>query len=143
MEATEAGPEAGSDVGSGADAGSATILVVDDDAPVLDVASRALQRSGYTVLRAGSASEALEIAREHHDDIDLLLTDVVMPGMNGRELAEAIHEEHDDIAVLFMSAYTEDEVILRGVRVAEVHFVPKPFTLDVLTGAVRTALGRD
>ena len=121
---------------------AATILVVDDDAPVLDVAARALGRSGFSVLRAGSTVEALEVAREHGDQIDLLLTDVVMPGMNGRELAEALREEYDDIAVLFMSAYTEDEVILRGVRVAEVHFLPKPFTLDSLTRAVNEALGR-
>src|SRR5688572_27395476 len=99
------------------------ILVVDDDQAVRQVAARVLQRAGYEVLQAGEGAEALRVAREHQGRLDLLLTDVVMPGMNGRELGERLAEERPETRLLYMSAYTEDEVILRGVRVAEVNFL--------------------
>ena len=116
------------------------ILVVDDDPAVRQVAARVLQRAGYRVLQAGEGAEALDVARGYPGRLDLLLTDVVMPGMNGRELGERLAEERPDTRMLYMSAYTEDEVILRGVRVAEVNFLYKPFSLEGLTQAVRQIL---
>jgi two-component system cell cycle sensor histidine kinase/response regulator CckA len=116
------------------------ILVVDDDTAVRQVAARVLQRVGYRVLQAGEGAEALSVARAHPGRLDLLLTDVVMPGMNGRELGERLTEERPETRLLYMSAYTEDEVVLRGVRVADVAFVYKPFSLDGLADAVRQAL---
>ena len=123
-----------------ADPATAVILIVDDDAAVRQVAARVLQRAGYRVLQAGEGSEALRLAREHRGRLDLLLTDVVMPGMNGRELGERLAAERPETRLLYMSAYTEDEVILRGVRVAEVNFLFKPFSLEGLTNAVREVL---
>ena|SRR5688572_13908844 len=116
------------------------ILVVDDDPGVREVAARVLERAGYAVLQAGEGAEALQIARAHAGRLDLLLTDVVMPGMNGRELGERMSQERPETRLLYMSAYTEDEVILRGIRVHEVGFIPKPFSLDGLQSAVRNAL---
>lgn len=120
--------------------GPAVILVVDDDAAVRQVAARVLQRAGFHVLQAGEGLEALEVARAHAGRLDLLLTDVVMPGMNGRELGEQLALERPDTRLLYMSAHTEDEVFVRGVRVAEMNFVYKPFTLEGLVQAVRRAL---
>jgi CheY-like chemotaxis protein len=119
---------------------SRTVLVVDDDAPVLRVASKVLQRVGYEVLEANGGAEALELAEERGGEIDLLLTDVVMPGMGGRELSQEMTARYPDVRVLFMSAYTEDEVILQGVRVAEVDFIAKPFTVEGLRAKVREVL---
>ena len=121
-------------------AAPAVILVVDDDPGVREVAARVLERAGYRVLQAGEGDEALEIARAHAGPLHLLLTDVVMPGMNGRELGQRMSQERPETRLLYMSAYTEDEVILRGIRVAEVGFLAKPFSLDGLQGAVKSAL---
>jgi DNA-binding response OmpR family regulator len=106
------------------------------------VASKALRRAGYEVIEAESGARALEISRDRGEFIDLLLTDVVMPGMNGRELSERLREGDPDLPVLFMSAYAEDEVFLHGVRVARMNFIPKPFTLQELTDSVREILKR-
>ena len=116
------------------------ILVVDDDRGVREVAARVLERAGYRVLQAGEGIEALQVARAHTGPLHLVLTDVVMPGMNGRELGQRMSEERPETRLLYMSAYTEDEVILRGIRVADVSFLSKPFTLDGLQSAVRDAL---
>ena len=117
-----------------------TVLVVDDDASVLRVASKVLARAGYQVLQANGGPQALDLAEERDGDIDLLLTDVVMPGMSGRELGQELTARYPDIRVLYMSAYTEDEVILQGVRVAEVDFVAKPFTVDGLRTKVEEVI---
>jgi two-component system, cell cycle sensor histidine kinase and response regulator CckA len=118
----------------------AVILVVDDDAAVRQVTARVLQRAGYRVLQAAEGTEALTVARSYDGKLDLLLTDVVMPGMNGRELGELMTQERPETRLLYMSAYTEDEIILRGVRVAEVNFLYKPFSLEGLAAAVRQVL---
>jgi CheY-like chemotaxis protein len=125
-------------VGGGSPGG--VVLVVDDDPAVLEVAARVLERAGYRVLEAANGLEATRVARAHAGRLDLVLTDVVMPGMNGRELGERLARDHPGTRVLYMSAYTEDEVILRGVSVAGMSFVYKPFTLDGLVEAVRRAL---
>ena len=119
------------------------VLVVDDDASVLRVAAKVLQRGGYDVVKANSGVEALEAADEAEGKLDLLLTDVVMPGMNGRELSEALSARYPDVRVLFMSGYTEDDVILQGVRVADVNFISKPFTVEGLREKVRRLLDED
>jgi CheY-like chemotaxis protein len=118
------------------------VLVVDDDPAVLRMAAKVLRRGGYEVLEAGAGRDALKLAEERDGKIDLLLTDVVMPEMGGREVSEALRARYPHVRVLFMSAYTEDEVILRGVRVAEVNFVSKPFTVDGLRNKVREVLDR-
>lgn len=120
-----------------------TVLVVDDDPAVLQVASKVLSRGGYRVIEAESGAQALRLVEESDGAVDLLLTDVVMPGMGGREISEAIAQRYPGVRVLFMSAYTEDEVILQGVRVAEVNFISKPFTVDGLRAKVREVLGRE
>lgn len=117
-----------------------SILVVDDDAAVREVAARILRRLGYDVTEASGGPEALRMLEERATPPDLLLTDVVMPEMNGRELSEQVQERYPGVRILFMSAYTEDEVILRGIRVAEVSFLPKPFSLESLADAVRGVL---
>ena len=116
------------------------ILVVDDDAAVRQVTARVLEREGYRVLQAGEGAEALRVARELSGPLDLLLTDVVMPGMNGRELGEQLSVLRPETRLLYMSAYTEDEVILRGIRVSDVGFLYKPFSLEGLASAVKQAL---
>jgi len=121
-------------------ASPATVLVVDDDDAVRAVASKVLRRSGYHVLEASGGRDALRIARERGGAVDLLLTDVVMPELDGRELSERLRADYPDIRVLFMSAYTEDEVILQGVQVAQVNFLSKPFNLESLTRSVREVL---
>ncbi len=120
--------------------GAETILIVDDDPSVLQVASKVLRRGGYEVVEAGSGEAALRAAEQAEGRIDLLLTDVVMPGMGGRELAERLSERFPAIRLLFMSAYTEDEVILQGVRVAGMSFIAKPFTVNGLRAKVREVL---
>ncbi len=117
-----------------------TVLVVDDDLSVLRVAAKVLRRGGFDVLEAGSGDAALAVAEEVKGQIDLLLTDVVMPNMNGRELSETLLSRYPDVRVLFMSAYTEDEVILQGVRVAEVNFINKPFSVEGLREKVRQVI---
>ena len=120
-----------------------TVLVVDDDAAVLAVASKVLRRGGYEVLEAGGGEAALAVAGQVDGKISVLLSDVVMPSMNGRELSDAFRERYPDVRIIFMSAYREDEVILRGIRLAEVDFIPKPFSVQGLRDKVREVLDRD
>lgn len=117
-----------------------TVLVVDDEPSVLRVASKVLRRDGYEILEALGGEEALRVADEYTGTIDLLLTDVVMPGLGGRELGERFRELHPGTALLFMSGYTEDEVLLQGIRVAEVNYISKPFTVAGLRDKVRDVL---
>ena len=117
----------------GAAAGGETILVVEDEDPVRRLTSRILSRHGYRVLEAPNGQRALEIWGEHGSGIDLLLTDVVMPGMSGKELAEQI-----GTVPVFMSGYTDDVVLRHGVEA--LRLVQKPFDGETLLGAVRSAL---
>jgi CheY-like chemotaxis protein len=116
-----------------------TLLLVEDDASVRDVAMRLLELAGYRVLVAQSGEEALELAATA-GAIDLLLTDVVMPGLSGRELADALTQVRPGLKVLYMSGYTEDAVVQRGVLAGEVALLQKPFTKDGLLAAIRTVL---
>jgi signal transduction histidine kinase/CheY-like chemotaxis protein len=120
---------------------SETLLLVEDDARVATFIAGALRSHGYTVLEASNAGEAIEIVREHYAPIHLLLTDVVMPGMNGRELSEIVVGMRREMRVLFMSGYSDDAVLRHGIETANARFLPKPFSIDTLTQKIREALG--
>jgi two-component system, cell cycle sensor histidine kinase and response regulator CckA len=120
--------------------GDETILLVEDEQLVRTTAARVLAMRGYEVLDAGDPKQALAIARSHVGRIDLLLTDVVMPAMNGRELAEKIRSLRPNISVLYMSGYTDDVIVRHGVQTSEVAFLAKPFTITDLVRTVRTIL---
>lgn len=120
--------------------GAETILLVEDDEQVRTLASAVLTRSGYAVLAAASGAQALETCRAHRGRIHLLLTDVVMPQMSGRELWEHVARLVPDIQVLFMSGYTDDTIVRHGLLVAEFDFVQKPLGPTLLLTKVRAAL---
>ncbi len=122
--------------------GDETILLVEDEPTVLKLTQSMLSRLGYDVLCAGSPAEALEIAREHDGAIDLLVADVVMPEMNGRELAERLSEIRPGLRRLYTSGYPADFIANRGVIDEAVNFVQKPFSEAELAAKVRGALGR-
>jgi CheY-like chemotaxis protein len=117
-----------------------TILVVDDEAQGRALARDILVGAGYRVLEAEDGETALQIAEEHPGTIHLLLTDVVMPGMSGRELAEHITRGRDGTRVLYMSGYTDDAVLRHGVLEQGTAYIQKPFTPDILARRVREVL---
>ena len=119
-------------------AGSETILLVEDEPMVRGLVRTMLRSRGYTVLEASSGEEAMERFAGRLDDIQLLLTDVVMPGINGRVLAETLTTRRPSLKVLFMSGYTEDAVL--GAQRRDVQFLQKPFAPDVLRAKVREVL---
>lgn len=121
-------------------AGSETVLLAEDEGAVRLVVCRLLKRAGYTVLAAASGAEALRVAEEYEGDIDLLLTDVVMPGMSGRELAERLLPTRPGTGLLYMSGYTEDAIVHHGVSSLGTRFLGKPFAPAALARAVREAL---
>jgi CheY-like chemotaxis protein len=123
--------------------GGETILLVEDEDAVRAIARETLARWGYRVLMAPDGAAALTLARRHREPIDLLLTDVVMPGLHGRELAEALQRDRPTLRVLFMSGYTEDEVLHRGVSTEVLAFIAKPFTPAALAARVRAVLDAD
>jgi len=122
--------------------GTATLLIVEDDDGVRGVAARSLERLGYRVLVARGGAEALAAADEHDGPIDLLLTDVVMPGQDGRELAADLWARRPDLRTLFMSGYTGEKLDDRGILESGAAFLPKPFTLGALALKVREVLDR-
>jgi two-component system cell cycle sensor histidine kinase/response regulator CckA len=99
-----------------------------------------LTQHGYVVLTAGRGDEALEVAARHDGPIHLMVTDVVMPGVSGPELARRLETVHPDMKVLFISGYTDDAVLRHGVREGSAAFLQKPFTLDGLARKVREVL---
>ena len=117
-----------------------TILVVEDEAAVRFVARRILERNGYIVLEAADAEEAIAKTRENADAIDMVLTDVVMPNMSGKECYEHLAEIVPGLKVLYMSGYTENAIAHHGVLDREVKFISKPFTVDSLARKVRSVL---
>jgi two-component system, cell cycle sensor histidine kinase and response regulator CckA len=123
--------------------GSEVVLVVEDDAEVRALASRILRSLGYRVIQAAFGEEAVAIAREHREPIDLLLTDVVMPGLNGRQVADLIAPIHPRCRVLYTSGYTDDAIVRHGVLDEGIAFVAKPYTPPVLGIKVREVLDQD
>jgi PAS domain S-box-containing protein len=120
--------------------GSETILLVEDQAEVREIAREALQSLGYSVLHAPGAEDALLVAEAHGASIDLLLTDVVMPRVSGRQLAKQLKARLPATRVLYMSGYTSDIIAAHGVLEAGVLLLEKPFTLETLAAKVREAL---
>ena len=120
--------------------GSETILLVEDDEGVRALTRHALQSSGYTVLVAREGQEALRIGQKRQEPIDLLVSDVVMPGLGGRQLSERLRLLHPEMKVLFLSGYTDDAVVRHGVLEGEVNFLQKPFSPAVLARKVRDVL---
>lgn len=120
--------------------GSETVLVVEDETAVLGLARQILEEQGYQVLVAGNGPEALQVGQEQGRIIDLLLTDVVMPGMNGRELAERLRPHQPGMKVLYMSGYSDDALASRNLPGRGLHFLAKPFSMDHLVRKVRAVL---
>ena len=116
--------------------GTETILLVEDDAGVRELIRAFLTRCGYTVLEAGGVAEAEALFDEHAADIRLLVTDVVMPQMNGRILAERFLSRQPSLRVLFVSGYTDDQVLTSASATAA-RFLQKPFTPQTLARTVR------
>jgi CheY-like chemotaxis protein len=121
-----------------AKAGAPTILGVDDEAGIRGLVSRFLRREGYRVVEAASAEEALEAGKGQR--VDLLVTDVMLPGMQGSDLARKMHDADARLKVLYISGYTPDERVRSGTFPPGAGFLAKPFTLAVLLEKVRAAL---
>jgi len=120
--------------------GTETVLLAEDEAPVRAVARQVLERQGYTVLEAPSAEAALDVAERYSGPIHLLLTDVVMPGMSGRDLALRLATLRPEARVIYMSGYTDDAITRHGVLEPGLAFVQKPFAPDALARKVRDVL---
>jgi CheY-like chemotaxis protein len=119
--------------------GEVTILIVDDEAAVRHVVQRLLERAGYAVLSAANGEEALALAGQHEGQIDLLITDIVLPGLPGPEIAAQIAETRADIKVLYSSGYPGDEITRRGLDPGAA-FVEKPFAPATFLQAVSDLL---
>jgi len=122
--------------------GSEVILLVEDEPAILDMTKQMLELRGYAVLAAITPGEAIRIAREHQSEIDLLLTDVVMPEMNGNELVKQIQDFYPDIKYIFMSGYPANVIADQGALDEGTHFLQKPFEIRSLTDKIRQVLGK-
>jgi CheY-like chemotaxis protein len=118
-----------------------TILLVEDEEMVRRLMCEVLERQGYTVLSCSTPKEGIELSQLHRGEIDLLLTDVVMPGMNGCDMANRILEIIPELRVVFMSGYTEHALSRDGEVDAQVEYLQKPFTLQTLTRKLARVLG--
>jgi PAS domain S-box-containing protein len=126
----------------GAPTGKETILLVDDEKSLRKLGKRVLSAAGYRVLEASDGAMALRIAAEEVGEIDLVLTDVEMPTLGGRGMVDELHELSPGMRVLFMSGYTDNEILRRGIRTSETDFLQKPFTAEALCAAVRGVLSK-
>jgi PAS domain S-box-containing protein len=120
--------------------GTETVLVVEDEAGILELSRQLLEQLGYTVLTASSPKEAIRLFEERGKEVDLLISDVVMPEMNGRELVQRIGAMKAGLKYLFMSGYTADVIANQGVLDEAVNFIQKPFSIQQLAAKVREAL---
>ena len=136
----EATPESRIEAEASGDGGEETVLVVEDDRTVRELVQRILEESGYQVLVGEHGEEAMQVCARQEGDIHLLLTDVVMPGMNGCELAEYVTAMRSETEVIFMSGYADRAVGRHGLLKADVQFIQKPFTPDELLHRVRKVL---
>jgi CheY-like chemotaxis protein len=120
--------------------GTETILLVEDETLVRDFIQRVLRRQGYTVHPMKDPAEAMEFSRSHSARIDAVLTDVVLPGMNGRALAAHLQREHPESRVLFMSGYTDHAIVHNGILDPSMRFLQKPFTPAALLKKIKEVL---
>jgi DNA-binding NtrC family response regulator len=123
--------------------GPETIMVVEDEELVRNLTVTVLKRRGYAVLEAGNARECLACLESHSGPVELLVTDVVMPGMNGRDLYDEVSNRFHGLKVLFMSGYAKDVVSNQGILEEGVSFLQKPFSVHTLVAKVREVLDRD
>ncbi len=121
--------------------GGEIILLVEDEEAVRKLTLRMLQQLGYQVLTAPNGQKGIETAQGHSGNIDCLLTDVVMPNMSGKQLADAVLVVHPETSVIFISGYTENTVVHHGVLNPGVEFLPKPFSRETLANKLREVLG--
>jgi hypothetical protein len=117
-----------------------TILLVEDEGVVREITREVLERQGYCVLEADGAEQAIRMSQDHSGRIDLLLTDVVMPGMNGRDLARQLLMANPALNIAFMSGYAEHELLRKVVVDPAAVYIPKPFTLAALLSGVANAI---
>jgi CheY-like chemotaxis protein len=127
-------------VPAGVPQGSETVLLVEDEASVRELLRDTLERHGYRVVPAASGEQALERASAHRGPIHLLVSDVIMPGMGGPELASRLQPLHPELRVLHISGYTDDAILRHGVREGLTAFLQKPFTLEALVRKTREVL---
>jgi CheY-like chemotaxis protein len=120
--------------------GSETILLVEDEPALLRLATRSLESLGYTVLSASRPDHAIDMARAHRGPVHMLVTDVVMPGMNGQKLAERLLQDAPNLKCLFMSGYTDGVISAGDALDPDVHFLQKPFSPSALAEKVRQVL---
>jgi CheY-like chemotaxis protein len=133
-------PSRRSQISDGLIQGTETLLVVEDEPAVRDLAVQVLTECGYQVLTAGDGREALEIGQQHEGPIDLLLTAVVMPHMNGKQLATQLRAQWPEIRVLYMSGYTDQVIARQDIEAADVALLSKPFSMRSLTEKIRAML---
>jgi PAS domain S-box-containing protein len=122
--------------------GRETVLIVEDDESVRKMAVLVLEKKGYTVLEAKDGNEALLLCKGRKEPIHLILTDVVMPGMSGRQLVDQLRQVYQDIKALYMSGYTDNAIVHHGVLKKGMNFIQKPFTIDGLASKVRKVLDK-
>jgi two-component system cell cycle sensor histidine kinase/response regulator CckA len=122
------------------DRGSLAILIVEDDLALLHVTRRSLEEVGYAILSAGSPAEAIQISASHSGPIDLMVTDVVMPGMSGPQLARHLSPLRPEMKVLYVSGYTDDAIVHHGVLESGLAFLQKPFSPLTLARKVAEVL---
>jgi two-component system, cell cycle sensor histidine kinase and response regulator CckA len=139
---TGAGPSAAAGSQRPSPAGKETVLLVEDEAPVRESVRRLLEGQGYTVIEAQDAAEALRLFDQHATGIDLVLTDLTMPGMGGYELVQQLRARRPELRVLFMSGYAENAAAAKGMEAGSTGFVEKPFTVKTLMQRLRETLGK-
>ncbi len=120
-----------------------TLLIVEDEPAIMKMGKTILEKLGYRVLAAGSPGEALRLAKNHEEKIHLLITDVVMPEMNGRDLSEQMHQIYPEIKTLFMSGYTSEVIVRHGILDRQVQFIQKPFSRKDLGAKIREVLANN
>lgn len=122
--------------------GNEVVLLVEDEPMILEMATKMLELNGYKVLTAATPGQAMRLAHEHAGDIHLLLTDVVMPEMNGRDLSRNLVSHYSKLKCLFMSGYTANVIAHQGVLERGFHFIQKPFSTKDLAAKVREVLNK-
>ena len=120
--------------------GNETIVIAEDDNGVRELTCNVLTQHGYQVVTAGNIEELFQTIQDHNGSVDLLLTDVIMPGMNGQELYEKLKSLYPELRVIFMSGYTNDVIAHHGILEEGMHFIQKPFSINLLTDKVRSVL---